>query len=85
MGVFVLEDLQDAVEVTLFPRVMQEHGYKLSDDAIVILRARVDRRDDDAQAHRHGHHAVRGLRRRRPAAAGAPAGQRRCRTSASGG
>jgi len=46
MGVFVLEDLQDAVEVTLFPRVMQEQGYKLSDDAIVILRARVDRRDD---------------------------------------
>jgi DNA polymerase-3 subunit alpha len=46
MGVFVLEDLQDAVEVTLFPRVMQEQGYKLADDAIVIVRARVDRRDD---------------------------------------
>jgi DNA polymerase-3 subunit alpha len=46
MGVFVLEDLQDAVEVTLFPRVMQEQGYKLVDDAIVIVRARVDRRDD---------------------------------------
>jgi DNA polymerase-3 subunit alpha len=46
MGVFVLEDLQDSVEVTLFPRVMQEHGYKLSDDAIVLLKARLDKRDD---------------------------------------
>jgi DNA polymerase-3 subunit alpha len=46
MGVFVLEDLQDSVEVTLFPRVMQEHGYKLSDDAIVLLKARLDKRDE---------------------------------------
>jgi DNA polymerase-3 subunit alpha len=46
MGVFVLEDLQDAVEVTLFPRVMMEHGHKLADDAIVLVKGRVDRRDD---------------------------------------
>ncbi len=46
MGVFVLEDLQDSIEVTLFPRVMQEHGYKLADDAIVLVRARLDRRDE---------------------------------------
>jgi DNA polymerase-3 subunit alpha len=49
MGVFVLEDLQDAVEVTMFPRTMVEHGYKLSDDTIVILKARVDKRDEAAK------------------------------------
>jgi DNA polymerase-3 subunit alpha len=43
MGAFVLEDLQDTVEVTLFPRVMMEQGYKLADDAIVLVKARVDR------------------------------------------
>ena len=46
MGVFVLEDLQASVEVTLFPRVMQEQGYKLADDAIVLVKARIDRRDE---------------------------------------
>jgi DNA polymerase-3 subunit alpha len=46
MGVFVLEDLQDSVEVTLFPRVMQEQGYRLADDAIVLLKARLDKRDE---------------------------------------
>ncbi len=46
MGVFVLEDLQDAVEVTLFPRVMMENGHKLADDAIVLVKARIDRRDE---------------------------------------
>jgi DNA polymerase-3 subunit alpha len=46
MGAFVLEDLQDTVEVTLFPRVMMEQGYKLADDAIVLVKARVDRRDE---------------------------------------
>ena len=46
MAVFVLEDLQDSVEVTVFPRMMLEHGHKLADDAVVIIRARLDRRDD---------------------------------------
>jgi DNA polymerase-3 subunit alpha len=46
MAVFVLEDLHDSVEVTVFPRMMLEHGHKLSDDAIVTVRARLDRRDD---------------------------------------
>lgn len=46
MGVFVLEDLQDSIEVTVFPRVMAEQGHKLADDGIVLVRARVDRRDD---------------------------------------
>ncbi|HEV8296194.1 MAG TPA: DNA polymerase III subunit alpha [Acidimicrobiales bacterium] len=46
MAVFVLEDLETSVEVMVFPKTMSEHGYKLVDDAVVCLRARVDARDD---------------------------------------
>jgi DNA polymerase-3 subunit alpha len=46
MAVFMLEDLQSAVEVMVFPKTMTDHGHKLADDAIVVLRARVDARED---------------------------------------
>jgi len=46
MAVFVLEDLQDAIEVMVFPRVMADHGHKLADDAVVSVRGRLDSRDD---------------------------------------
>jgi DNA polymerase-3 subunit alpha len=46
MAVFSLEDLADAVEVMVFPKTMTEHGHKLVDDAVVIVRGRVDTRDD---------------------------------------
>jgi len=46
MAVFTLEDLQTAVEVMVFPRSMTDHGHKLADDAVVIVKARVDARDD---------------------------------------
>jgi DNA-directed DNA polymerase III PolC len=46
MAVFTLEDLRSSVEVMVFPRTMTEHGHKLADDAVVVVRARVDRRDD---------------------------------------
>jgi DNA-directed DNA polymerase III PolC len=46
MGVFVLEDLRANVETMVFPRTMTEHGHKLEDDAIVIVKARIDKRDD---------------------------------------
>jgi len=46
MAVFTLEDLQTAVEVMVFPKTMQDHGHKLEDDAVVVVRARVDARDD---------------------------------------
>ncbi len=46
MAVFVLEDLQATVEVMVFPKTMQSYGHLLEDDAVVILRARVDTRDD---------------------------------------
>jgi DNA polymerase-3 subunit alpha len=46
MAVFTLEDLRSSVEVMVFPRTMQEEGHKLDDDAVVIVRGRVDKRDD---------------------------------------
>ncbi len=46
MATFVLEDLQDSVEVTVFPRMMTEQGHKLADDAVVTIRGRIDKRDD---------------------------------------
>ena len=46
MAVFVLEDLQSSVEVIVFPKSMSEHGHKLTEDAIVVVKARVDARDD---------------------------------------
>ena len=33
MAVFVLEDLDGSIEVTVFPRTLMEHGHKLVDDA----------------------------------------------------
>jgi DNA polymerase-3 subunit alpha len=46
MAVFVLEDLQSTVEVMVFPKTMQNYGHLLDDDAVVIVRGRVDTRDD---------------------------------------
>jgi DNA polymerase III subunit alpha len=46
MAVFVLEDLDATIEVTVFPRVLTEQGHKLIDDAIVTVKGRIDRRDE---------------------------------------
>ena len=46
MARFVLEDLQASMEVFVFPRVMAEHGALLENDAVVVVRGRVDLRDD---------------------------------------
>ena len=46
MAVFVLEDLQAAIEVMVFPKTMTDHGHKLADDAVVVVQGRVDSRDD---------------------------------------
>ncbi len=46
MAVFVLEDLQSAIEVMVFPKTMAEHGSKLVDDAVVVIRGRLDTRDE---------------------------------------
>jgi DNA polymerase-3 subunit alpha len=46
MGVFLLEDLQSSIEVMVFPKTMQQYGHLLADDAVVIVKGRVDTRDD---------------------------------------
>ena len=46
MAVFVLEDLDASVEVTVFPRTLVDIGHQLVDDRIVAVRARLDRRDE---------------------------------------
>jgi DNA polymerase-3 subunit alpha len=46
MAVFVLEDLEATIEVTVFPRMLQEQGHKLEDDTIVAVKGRLDKRDE---------------------------------------
>jgi len=46
MASFVLEDLGAALEVMVFPKTMADHGHLLEDDAIVCVKGRLDRRDD---------------------------------------
>jgi len=46
MAVFELEDLGGSIEVMIFPRTMKEHGPKLAEDTIVLIRGRVENRDD---------------------------------------
>ncbi len=46
MAVFILEDLQSSIEVMVFPKTMQLYGHVLEDDAVVIVKARIDGRDD---------------------------------------
>jgi len=46
MATFQLEDLQSSIECWVFPRVMQDYGHVLADDAIVCVKARLDTRDE---------------------------------------
>jgi DNA polymerase-3 subunit alpha len=46
MGTFVLEDLGAAIEVMVFPKTMLQYGELLESDAIVVVKARVDARED---------------------------------------
>jgi DNA polymerase-3 subunit alpha len=46
MAVFILEDLDSTIEVTVFPRALMELGHKLVDDAIVTVKGRVDKKDE---------------------------------------
>ncbi len=46
MAVFTLEDLEGAIEVMVFPKTMTEVGHKLADDAVVVVKARIDKRDE---------------------------------------
>ncbi|MCU1454920.1 MAG: dnaE [Acidimicrobiales bacterium] len=46
MAVFTLEDLQTSIEVMVFPKTMADVGHKLVDDAVLIVKGRVDKRED---------------------------------------
>jgi DNA polymerase-3 subunit alpha len=42
----VLEDLEAGVEVLCFPRTYEQVGVNIAEDAIVVVKGRVDRRED---------------------------------------
>ncbi|HRW37197.1 MAG TPA: DNA polymerase III subunit alpha [Aquihabitans sp.] len=46
MAVFTLEDLQTSIEVMVFPKTMADIGHLLADDAVLIVKGRIDKRDD---------------------------------------
>jgi DNA polymerase-3 subunit alpha len=47
MARFVLEDLQAAMEVFVFPKTMAEYGAFIENDAILVVRGRLDTREED--------------------------------------
>jgi DNA polymerase III subunit alpha len=47
MARFVLEDLQAAMEVFVFPRTMAEYGALIENDAVVVIKGRLDTREDE--------------------------------------
>ena len=47
MATFVLEDLGSAINAWVFPRTMIEYGSLLADDAVVIVKGRLDLREDE--------------------------------------
>ncbi|HTZ07431.1 MAG TPA: DNA polymerase III subunit alpha [Acidimicrobiales bacterium] len=49
MATFVLEDLRASIEVFVFPKVMHEVGSLLADDAVFVVRGRIDTRDDQVK------------------------------------
>jgi DNA polymerase-3 subunit alpha len=49
MARFVLEDLQASMEVFVFPKVMADYGALLENDAVVVVRGRVDLRDEQTK------------------------------------
>ncbi len=49
MATFVLEDLEAAIEVFVFPKTMTDYGMRLEDDAIVTVRGRIDSREEQVK------------------------------------
>jgi DNA polymerase III subunit alpha len=48
-AIATVEDLEGAVEVMFFPATYQLYALQLVEDAVVVVRGRVDRRDDSPQ------------------------------------
>ncbi|MCC6225631.1 MAG: DNA polymerase III subunit alpha [Microthrixaceae bacterium] len=46
MAVFTLEDLQGSIEAMVFPKTMADVGHLLDDDLVVLVEARIDKRED---------------------------------------
>ena len=49
LGTMVLEDLQSSIEVMMFQKTLEKYGPLLEADAIVVVRGRLDRRDDSTR------------------------------------
>jgi DNA polymerase-3 subunit alpha len=49
MATFVLEDLQSTINAWVFPKTMQDVGWMLADDAVLVIKGRLDQRDDEAK------------------------------------
>jgi DNA polymerase-3 subunit alpha len=47
MARFVLEDLQAAMEVFVFPKTMAEYGALIENDAVLVVRGRLDTREEE--------------------------------------
>jgi DNA polymerase-3 subunit alpha len=47
MAKFVLEDLQAAMEVCVFPRTMADFGALIENDAILVVKGRLDTREEE--------------------------------------
>jgi DNA polymerase-3 subunit alpha len=46
MATFTLEDLDAVLEVMVFPKTMTEYGGLLEEDAVVVVRGRLDTREE---------------------------------------
>lgn len=49
MMYFAVEDLQGSVEAVAFPNTVAEHGPMIREDAVLVMRGRVDHRGDDVK------------------------------------
>jgi DNA polymerase-3 subunit alpha len=47
MARFVLEDLEAALEVFVFPKTMVEYGALIENDAVVVVKGRLDTREEE--------------------------------------
>src|SRR6202034_3961987 len=47
MARFILEDLQAAMEVFVFPKTMAEYGALIENDAIIVVKGRLDTREEE--------------------------------------
>ncbi|MGI9118728.1 MAG: DNA polymerase III subunit alpha [Acidimicrobiales bacterium] len=49
MAIFVLEDLEAAIEVMVFPRAMADYGPMLVEDGVVCVKGRLDTKEEPAK------------------------------------